>query len=68
MHSIHFSVISGAELFGPKAQMAGGNGDWISLATKTYDQVWAQADYKCGGGIYWVNHEFHISSVCDFIG
>ncbi|KAA1110359.1 hydrolase 76 protein [Puccinia graminis f. sp. tritici] len=49
----NLAVIAGAELFGPKAQMAGGNGDWISLATKTYDQVWAQADYKCGGGIYW---------------
>ncbi|WAQ83228.1 hypothetical protein PtA15_3A597 [Puccinia triticina] len=46
-------IITGAELFGPNAQMAGGNGDWISLATKTYDQVWAQNDNKCGGGIYW---------------
>lgn len=47
------AVIGGAELFGPRAQMPSSSGNWISLATKTYDQVFSQVDRKCSGGIYW---------------
>lgn len=46
--------MGGAEIFGPKSIMAGSNGDWISLASKTFDQAAAESDDKCGGGIYWV--------------
>ncbi|POV97968.1 hypothetical protein PSHT_14298 [Puccinia striiformis] len=46
-------MIAGAEIFGAQSPMGNSNGDWISLATKTYDQVWAETDNKCGGGIYW---------------
>ncbi|PLW57165.1 hypothetical protein PCANC_03107 [Puccinia coronata f. sp. avenae] len=47
------AVVGGAELYGPQAQMGSSKGDWISLASKTYDQTGAQYDSRCGGGIYW---------------
>ncbi|KAH9825250.1 family 76 glycoside hydrolase [Melampsora americana] len=46
-------TVGGAEVFGPNAIMPRSNGDWISLATKTYDQTGVETDDKCGGGIYW---------------
>lgn len=47
------AVVAGAEVFGPKTIMPGSNGDYITLATKTFDQAAVQTDNKCGGGIYW---------------
>ncbi|EGG05778.1 family 76 glycoside hydrolase [Melampsora larici-populina 98AG31] len=47
------AAVGGAEVFGPNAIMPRSNGDWISLATKTYDQTGVETDDKCGGGIYW---------------
>ncbi|KAI8458876.1 glycosyl hydrolase family 76-domain-containing protein [Phakopsora pachyrhizi] len=47
------AVVAGAELYGPNALMARSNGDWITLAARTFDQAAAQTDNKCGGGIYW---------------
>ncbi|CAH7682340.1 glycoside hydrolase [Phakopsora pachyrhizi] len=50
---ILWPIVAGAERYGPNAPMGSSNGDWITLATKTFDQAAAQTDDKCGGGIYW---------------
>ncbi|KAG0146417.1 hypothetical protein CROQUDRAFT_62872 [Cronartium quercuum f. sp. fusiforme G11] len=47
------AVTAGAELFGPQSVMGHSHQSWISLVTKSIDEVAVQMDNKCGGGIYW---------------
>lgn len=31
-------------------------GNWYTPAKRVYDEVWAQWDGQCGGGIFWVSY------------
>ncbi|KAJ3274067.1 hydrolase 76 protein [Terramyces sp. JEL0728] len=46
------AAIGGAELFGGNTNIPGGV-SYQGLVQSTYDDVWAQWDNTCGGGIYW---------------
>ncbi|WAQ83153.1 hypothetical protein PtA15_3A520 [Puccinia triticina] len=47
------SAVAAAEFYGPDSTLPNSNETWINLADKTYRQVYAQKDDKCGGGVYW---------------
>ncbi|KAJ3274068.1 hydrolase 76 protein [Terramyces sp. JEL0728] len=46
-------VVTGPEIFGNPAAVMPGGVSYLALIQSTYDDVWAQWDDSCGGGIFW---------------
>ncbi|KAJ3257126.1 hydrolase 76 protein [Boothiomyces macroporosus] len=46
-------VVTGPELFGNPTSVMPGGVSYLALIQSTYDDVWAQWDDSCGGGIFW---------------
>jgi hypothetical protein len=46
-------VVTGAEIFGKDSIMPGGV-SYFLLADNTYQDVMAEYDDTCGGGVYWI--------------